>query len=99
MFCDEILDPTRPLTNYKLLDDIMLELAGRRISFWSTEILYIFFGILTANVVQLADRIEESTSGDLLKRKHAHRKVLSRGNDASVIENRQIIRRNDRIEI
>ena len=28
MFCDVIIDPTRPLTNYKLLDDIMLELAG-----------------------------------------------------------------------
>ena len=24
MFCDVIIDPTRPLTNYKLLDDIML---------------------------------------------------------------------------
>ena len=29
MFCDVIIDPTRPLTNYKLLDDIILELAGR----------------------------------------------------------------------
>ena len=28
MFCDVIIDPTRPLTNYKLLDDIMMELAG-----------------------------------------------------------------------
>ncbi|MCQ2160449.1 MAG: transposase [Bacteroidales bacterium] len=28
MFCDVIIDPTRPLTNYKLLDDVMLELAG-----------------------------------------------------------------------
>lgn len=27
MFCDVIIDPTRPLTNYKLLDDIVLELA------------------------------------------------------------------------
>ena len=27
-----------------------------------TEILYIFFGILTANVVQLADRIEQRSS-------------------------------------
>ena len=27
IFCDVIIDPTRPLTNYKLLDDIMLELA------------------------------------------------------------------------
>ena len=59
MFCDVIIDPTHPLTNYKLLDDIMLELAGRRITFWSTEILYIFFGIHTANVVKLADRIEQ----------------------------------------
>lgn len=25
-----IIDPTRPLTNYKLLDDMMLELAGVR---------------------------------------------------------------------
>ena len=29
MFCDAIIDPSRPLTNYKLLDDIMLELAGK----------------------------------------------------------------------
>ena len=29
MFFDVIIDPTRPLTNYKLLDDIMLELAGK----------------------------------------------------------------------
>ena len=29
MFCDVIIDPTRPLTSYKLLDDIMLELAGK----------------------------------------------------------------------
>ena len=34
----------------------------------------------------------ESTAGGLLKRKYAHRKVLSRGNYASVIANRQIIR-------
>jgi hypothetical protein len=27
IFCDVIIDPTRPLTN--LLDDIMLELAGK----------------------------------------------------------------------
>ena len=80
MFCDVIIDPARPLTNYKLLDDIMLELARVRAtamegSFGTqkehydlrrvkartklTEILYIFFGIHTANVVQLADRIEQ----------------------------------------
>ena len=29
MFCDVIIDPMRPLTNYKLLDDIMTELAGK----------------------------------------------------------------------
>ena len=34
----------------------------------------------------------ESTAGGLLKRKYAHRKVLSRGNYASVIENGQKIR-------
>ena len=28
MFCDVIIDPARPLTNYNLLDDIILELAG-----------------------------------------------------------------------
>ena len=27
IFCDVIMDPTRPLTNYKLLDNIMLELV------------------------------------------------------------------------
>ena len=57
-----------------------------------TEILYIFFGIHTANVVQLADRRAESTAGGLLKRKYTHRKVLSRGNYASVIDNGQKIR-------
>lgn len=34
----------------------------------------------------------ESTAGSLLKRKYAHGEVLSRGNYASVIENRQKIR-------
>ena len=29
MFCDVIISPKRPLTNYKLLDDIMMELAGK----------------------------------------------------------------------
>lgn len=29
MFCDILIDPTHPLTNYKLLDDIALELAGK----------------------------------------------------------------------
>ena len=57
-----------------------------------TEILYIIFGIHTANVLQLADRIVQSTAGGLLKRKHAHGKVLSQGNYASVIENGQKIR-------
>ena len=27
IFCDVIIDPTRPLTNYKLLDNIMMALA------------------------------------------------------------------------
>ena len=77
-----IIDPTRPLTltNYKLLDDVMMELVRVRAtamegSFGTqkehydlrrvkartkrTEILYIFFGIHTANVVQLTDRIEQ----------------------------------------
>ena len=80
IFCDVIIDPTRPLTNYKLLDDIMMELARVRAtamegSFGTqkehydlrrvkartkrTEILYIFLGIHAANVVQLANRIEQ----------------------------------------
>jgi hypothetical protein len=29
MFCDIVINPARPLTNYKLLDDIALELAGK----------------------------------------------------------------------
>lgn len=29
MFCDVIIDPIRPLTNYKLLDDIILELSSK----------------------------------------------------------------------
>ena len=28
MFCDILIDPTHPLTNYKLLEDIAAELAG-----------------------------------------------------------------------
>ena len=80
IFCDVIIDPARPLKNYNLLDDIMMELARVRAisvegSFGTqkehydlkrvkartklTEILYIFFGIHTANVVQLAKRIEQ----------------------------------------
>ena len=80
ILCDVIIDLTRPVTNYKLLDDIMMEVARVRAtamegSFGTqkelydlrrvkartkrTEILYIFFGILMANVVQLADRIEQ----------------------------------------
>ena len=80
IFCDVIIDPTRLLTNYKLLDNVMMELVRVRAtamegSFGTqkehydlrrvkartkrTEILYIFFGIHTANVVQLADRIEQ----------------------------------------
>ena len=75
-----IIDSARPLTNYKLLDDIMMELARVRAasmegSFGTqkehydlkrvkartklTEILYIFFGIHTSNVVQLAKRIQQ----------------------------------------
>ena len=30
IFCDVIIDPTRPLTNYKLLDDVMMELVRVR---------------------------------------------------------------------
>ena len=29
MFCDIVIDPAQPLTNYKLLDDISLELTGK----------------------------------------------------------------------
>ena len=29
IFCDVIIDPPRPLTNYKLLDDIILELSRK----------------------------------------------------------------------
>lgn len=32
IFCNVIIDSTRPLTNYKLLDDIMLELASPSLS-------------------------------------------------------------------
>ena len=52
IFCDAIMDPTRPLTNYKLLDDIMMELA------WKLKIQQLH-GIHTANVVQLTDMIEQ----------------------------------------
>ena len=76
-----IIDLTHPLTNYKLLDDIMMEVARVRATVMEgsfgtqkehcnlrrvktrtkrTEILYIFFVIHTANVVHLADRIEQS---------------------------------------
>lgn len=80
IFCDVIIDPARPLTNYKLLDDIMMELErvratsmegsfGTRKEHYDlkrvkartklTEILYIFFGNHTANVVRLAKRKEQ----------------------------------------
>ena len=83
IFCDVIIDPTRPLTDYKLLDNIMMELVRvretamegsfgtqkehyglRRVKARTkrTEILCIFFGIHMANVVQLADRIEQRVS-------------------------------------
>ena len=79
IFCDVIIDPARPLTNYKLLDDIMMELARVRAASMEgslgtqkehydlkrvkartklTEILYIFFGVDTANLVQLEKKIE-----------------------------------------
>lgn len=29
LFCDVMIDPARPLRNYKMLDDIMMELAGK----------------------------------------------------------------------
>ena len=58
-----------------------------------TEILYIFFGIHTANMVQLADRIEQRTQlAASCKRKYVHGEVLSQGNYGSVIENGQKIR-------
>jgi len=91
LFCDILIDPTHPLTNYKLLDDIAAELAGEtgerlcetgtcassrhgdgrlvrtqkehyslcriKARKKETEILYNFFGIHTANAVQLAERL------------------------------------------
>ena len=83
IFCYVIIYPIRPLTNYKLLDYVMMELvrvratamegsfgtqkehnALRRVKARTkrTEIRYIFFGIHTANVVQLTDRIEQRSS-------------------------------------
>lgn len=80
IFCGVIIDLARPLMNYKLLDDIMMELARVRAasmegSFGTqkehydlkrlkartklTEILYIFFGVDTANLVQLEKRIQQ----------------------------------------
>lgn len=109
-----IIDPTRPLTNYKLLDDIMMELARVRAtamegSFGTqkdhydlrrvkartkrTEILYIFFGIHTANVVQLADRIEQRARfGGCLIRKIAVNAELLWGNCILAMKNGQKIR-------
>ena len=60
-----------------------------------TEILYIFFGIHTANMVQLADRIEQRTQLAASGNENMHmEKCFHRGgeNYASVIENGQIIR-------
>ena len=47
-----IIDPARQLTNYKLLDDIMMEIA-RKLKIQQLH------GIHTTNVVQLTDRIEQ----------------------------------------
>ncbi len=65
MFCNVIIDPPRPLSNYRLLDGSFgtqkerYDLKKVKARTKKTEILYIFFGIHTANVVQLADRIEK----------------------------------------
>ena len=39
IFCDVIIDPTRPLTSYKLLDDIMSKLAVNAELLWGNCIL------------------------------------------------------------
>ena len=46
IFCDVIIDPTRPLTNYKLLDAIMMKLARVRTialegAFWIQQEHYV----------------------------------------------------------
>ena len=57
-----------------------------------TEILYIFFGTHGKRGAVDRQNRAESTAGACLKRKYAHRTVLSQENYASVIANRQIIR-------
>lgn len=58
-----------------------------------TEILYIFFGIHTANVVQLADRIEQRARfGGCLIRKIAVNAELLWGNCILAMKNGQKIR-------
>lgn len=77
IFCGIRISPENQLTNYKLIDGILLELARVRATAMegsfgtqkehyglrkiaarikSTEIMLIFFGIHTANVVNLARR-------------------------------------------
>ena len=58
-----------------------------------TEILYIFFGIHTANVVQLADRIEQRAQLADFGIENMHMETcFHRENYASAIENGQTIR-------
>ncbi len=68
IFCDIWINPLRPLKNYKLIDDIAGELSDKLkiqqqqdilAEAKKTEILYIFFGIHTANLVHLAERLAE----------------------------------------
>ena len=60
IFCDISINPLRPLRNYKLIDDIAGELSDKLkiqqqqdilAEAKKTEILYIFFGIHTANLI------------------------------------------------
>ena len=56
-------------------------------------VVLVIIGIHAANVVQLADRIEQRAQlAASCKRKYVHGEVLSQGNYGSVIENGQKIR-------
>lgn len=51
IFCDVLIDPLRPLTNYKLLDDIAAELAGK-MKIQELQEQFMFLGEMCVGVVE-----------------------------------------------
>ena len=106
LFCDVIIDPTRPLTNCKLLDDVMLELAGK-LKIQQQDILAAMWRPYVRAQQKAGDPPSEDevhrraeggqdreagAVGGCLTLKHAHENVLSQGDCAFATDDRQKIR-------